>query len=354
MTDFADVHDELREVARAALGRVEPASEVPWSAAVDLGWSSLEVPGRLGGAGATFAETAVVLEECARAIVATPIFGTVVAGVGVLSNVVPGVGPDALLSGIVDGSTTIAAVWASSGDDAEPERAPFTWRDGRLDGAASHVVDALDATHVLALARDGDGGTVVLAVDAGSLAIAPTVVLDETRSLAAVTADRLEVDPTRVWTIDADATAVLGALADRAALALAIDAWAVTAAVLDRTVEYVSERRQFDRPIGSFQAVQHQCADVAVSLALGRELLDTAIAATVIDDPDRGVEVARAKSFVGEAAVSAVGVAIQLHGGIGYTWESGLHRYMKRAMLDRALGGSPSAHRARVAAALRR
>jgi alkylation response protein AidB-like acyl-CoA dehydrogenase len=121
--------------------------------------------------------------------------------------------------------------------------------------------------------------------------------------------------------------------------------------MLDATVAYAKVREQFDQPIGSFQAVKHQCADMLVQLTVGRELLTLAVEAVVAGSPDAGVAAARAKSFLGQAAVDVVGTAMQLHGGIGYTWESGVHVYLKRATLNRSWFGSPAAHRRRLATA---
>jgi alkylation response protein AidB-like acyl-CoA dehydrogenase len=133
---------------------------------------------------------------------------------------------------------------------------------------------------------------------------------------------------------------------------VACDAMGLAGAMLDATVAYLGERRQFGRQIGSFQAVKHACADLLVELTIGRELLTAAIEAVAAGDPGAGRAAARAKSFVTAAAVDVVGEALQLHGAMGYSWESGLHVYLKRAILDRSLHGSPAAHRRRIAADL--
>jgi alkylation response protein AidB-like acyl-CoA dehydrogenase len=115
--------------------------------------------------------------------------------------------------------------------------------------------------------------------------------------------------------------------------------------MLEATVAYVKDRRQFGRAIGSFQAVKHQLADALVQLTLARELLAAAIA-----DPDDPRAVARAKAHATAVAVDVVGTAMQLHGGIGYTWESGVPLHLKRVALNRSLFGSPAAHRRLLAA----
>jgi alkylation response protein AidB-like acyl-CoA dehydrogenase len=143
---------------------------------------------------------------------------------------------------------------------------------------------------------------------------------------------------------EAAAEAAVRRLADRAAVAVACDSLGLMAAMLDATVAYAKVREQFGRPIGSFQAVKHACADMLVQVSLSRELVQAAIRA-VARDADAGTAVSMAKSHVTGTAVDVVGAALQLHGGIGYTWESGVHVYLKRAALNRSLFGSPRAHR---------
>jgi alkylation response protein AidB-like acyl-CoA dehydrogenase len=119
--------------------------------------------------------------------------------------------------------------------------------------------------------------------------------------------------------------------------------------MLDATVAYAKVRHQFGRPIGSFQAVKHACADMLVQVAVSRELAAAAVGQLAAEDPGATVASSMAKSYATSAAVDVVGRAMQLHGGMGYTWESGVHVYLKRAALNRSLFGSPAAHRRRVA-----
>lgn len=312
---FAELHDELRAVARDIL-----AGDVAWSTMVDAGWSGLEVPAPLGGAGATFAELAVVLEELGRAAAASPVLGTAVLGVGA--------GSDDLLAAIATG-TRVAVALSPTGASALAAPA-FALAGDRVTGAARFVVDAPEAERLLLLA---DGGRVA-EVDAAAVTIERQPVLDETRSFGTVVADGA---PAIVHEL-ADPQAVL----DRGALAVAIDGVGLAAAMLDATVAYAKDRKQFDQPIGSFQAVKHQCADMLVGLTIARELVGLAVA-----DPT-GRAVAMAKSYASEVAVHVAGTAMQLHGGIGYTWEGGVHVHLKRATLDRVLFGSPAEQRRRL------
>ena len=139
----------------------------------------------------------------------------------------------------------------------------------------------------------------------------------------------------------------------RAAVAVALDSIGLAGAALDATVGYAAVRHQFGRPIGSFQAVKHACANVAVELTVSRRLVADAVERLVAGAPGADVAASMAKAHAAETGVAATGTALQLHGGIGYTWEHGLHVLLKRAALDRSLFGSPAAHRARLARRLR-
>ncbi len=347
MSGFAELHDELRSVARGLLGE-DAADDTTWWQIGDAGWLGLEVPESLDGAGATFAETAVVLEELGRAATPSVYVGTAVLGVAAALETEASPARDQLLRGIASGADRVAVAIAPNGD-AATALPPFTFESGRLRGRADQVVDAPGAHHLLLLADTGERGPALVRVTPSQVDVTPEPVLDATRSLGSVTADGVAVAAEDVWSFVDEPVGAGQRLLDRGAVALAVDAMGVATAMLEATVDYVGVRHQFDRPVGSFQAVKHQCADMLVQLRLGRELLDDAVAAVATDAHELPIAAARAKSFLGATVVDVVGTAMQLHGGIGYTWESGIHRYLKRAVLDRALLGSPAAYRRRLA-----
>jgi alkylation response protein AidB-like acyl-CoA dehydrogenase len=181
--------------------------------------------------------------------------------------------------------------------------------------------------------------------------VQPEPLLDASHDVATVTVDGVAVDDTTLLAFGGDPDAAVRGVLDRGALAMACDGLGLSAAMLDATVAYAGVREQFGRPIGAFQAVKHQCADLLVELSVARELVAAAVEAIVADPSGASIPVSMAASYVGDAAVTAAGTAMQLHGGIGYTWESGIHRYLKRAALERSLFGSPAAHRRRIARA---
>lgn len=352
MSAFAELHDELRTVARDLL-RKAPGGGPEWAQVAAAGWLGLEVPEDCDGAGASFAEVAVVLEEMGRAAASSPFLG-VCLGVGALRAVQPSDGVRDVLRRVAAGDAQIAVALTPGGDQLDL-RPPFRLEATgglRLQGEAAFVVGAPVAHRLLLLAADPDGVPVVVSVDPATVAVTPQPVLDGTRSFGAVVADGVPVDGADVWRFADDPVAGAQRLLDRAAVAVACDSIGLAEAMLDATVAYAGVRRQFDRPIGSFQAVKHQCADMLVQLTVGRQLLDQAVTAVATGSPDAGVAASRAKSFVTAVAVDVVGAAMQLHGGIGYTWESGIHVHLKRAVLDRALFGSPAAHRRRLAAGI--
>ncbi|MGB5796993.1 MAG: acyl-CoA dehydrogenase family protein [Mycolicibacter algericus] len=330
-TDFAELHDDLRAVAADVLGR---GRAVDWPTIADAGWVGLEVPEAFGGAGATFAEVAVVCEELGRAAVAADYLGSAVLTVGVLNTLQHSAVRDRLLTDVTAGTTRAATVM---GD--------FTLAaDGRLSGRADFVPDADGADLLLVLATDHTGAEVAVATDL--LAVTAQPVLDQTRRVATVTAEGVQVAEPLSFTGNPRS------VQNRAAVAVACDSLGLAEAMLAATVSYAQTRHQFGRPIGSFQAVKHACADmlvtVSVARALVREAVD-AVATTGFDGSEADVAVAMAKSYACGGAVEVVGKALQLHGGIGYTWESGIHVYLKRAVFNRSLFGSPAAHRRHLA-----
>jgi alkylation response protein AidB-like acyl-CoA dehydrogenase len=304
--EFTEFHDELRSVATNLLAKNRT---VDWQALVDAGWVGLEVPDQFGGAGATFAEVAVVCEEMGRAASANNYLGGAVLTVGVLNALARSETRDRLLGDVASGAVRLAVAF----DNDE------------------FVPDAEGVDRILKVSADG--------VAVGQPIVTPQPVLDETRRLASIGA----VDAEEVLAFESPDAA--RRLHDRAAVAVACDSLGLSEAMLSATVSYAKVRQQFGRPIGSFQAVKHACADMFVSIAVSRQLVEAAVAAIAENRDDAPVAAAMAKSHACAAAVDISGKAMQLHGGIGYTWESGIHVYLKRAALNRALFGSPAAHR---------
>jgi alkylation response protein AidB-like acyl-CoA dehydrogenase len=351
----ADVRDELRAVARDLLARGQASDGVPWRQLADSGWLGLEVPEELDGAGVTFAETAVVLEELGRAAASTGYLGAAVLAAGTLAALEPDGEPDELLRRTASGTQVLTAALVDGTDDGLGGAVPFRIEDRpagpRLRGHAGFVPDAAEAGLLLLLALDPAGTPVVvpLGAEAGGLTVIPQPVVDATRRFGLVRAEAVTLDGVAVLRFGGDPRAAVRRLLDRAAVAMACDSLGLAEAMLEATVAHARVREQFGRPIGSFQAVKHACADLLVQAAVSRQLVREAVRRMAEDDPEAGVAASMAKSYACAAAVQAAGTAMQLHGGMGYTWESGIHVYLKRATLNRSLFGSPAAHRRRLA-----
>jgi alkylation response protein AidB-like acyl-CoA dehydrogenase len=321
-----------------------------WQMLGELGWIGLEAPDEFGGGSGSFEEQSVVLEELGRAAATTSYLGGVVLGVGVLNSVEATSPRNELYRAVIAGSTKISVALACGNEAVTADVTPYRLsKEGdrlKVNGTSEFVPDAESANHLLILARTESGEPVVVhTTPTENLYVVPQPVLDGTRHLATVSVDGVEVDDSSVWRFVGEPEASIRGIADRAILAIAFDSLGLGEAMLELTVAYAREREQFGRPIGSFQAVKHACANMLVSLRIARELTVAAARALDCEATDATVLVSMAKSYASGSAVDVVGKAMQLHGGIGYTWERGIHVYLKRAMLNRSLFGSPMAHR---------
>ena len=337
---FEELHDELRSVAGDLLAKDR---SVGWHVLVEAGWTGLEVPESAAGAGASFREVAVVLDEMGRAATQSAYLGSGVLTVGALNSLQPNAARDAMLKDV--GTGAVRAAVALSGFAVESSSSGM-----RLIGRSEFVLDADGADMILVLANAADVPVIVsVPGQSAGLSVNPQPVLDQTRRLCVVGADGVSVDESSVWRFDGSPEARVRGLFDRASVAVACDSLGLAEAMLSATVAYAGVRHQFGRPIGSFQAVKHACADMLVRISVARQLVRAAVDAIAGDAPDTTTAASMAKSYACAAAVDVVVKAMQLHGGIGYTWESGVHVYLKRAAFNRSLFGSPATHRKQLA-----
>lgn len=348
--DLTEFHAELRAMVRDLLGKNTSEAPVDWALIARSGALGLEVPVAFDGADGGFAEVAVVLQEIGRRHSCSAYPAVAALGVGALNLLEPSPERDALLRNTAAGDAVPIVVLGGESMGESTFCLESAGSGYRLNGRADFVLDAGVADRFLVPARASDGAVVVVDVDpqAFGLAGAEQAVLDGTRNLGSVVASGVEVSHGSVWRAHDDSTNILARLWDRAAVALACDSLGLSEAMLDATVEYVGVREQFGRRIGSFQAVKHACADMLVQVSVARTLVAAAVRSLTDGDPDSTVAAAMAKSYACSAAVDVAGKAMQLHGGMGYTWESGIHVYFKRAALNRSLFGSPMQHRERL------
>ena len=321
---------------RAPLSYVRGVYDAPSAVADDV-WHGLA---DLGVFGLGMVDSAVVLEELGRAVCPAPFIASAI-GAAALAD-------GALLPEILDGSriTTVALYdedrryeWRAPATRATP--AGGAWQ---LDGVKVHVPDGAAADVVLVTATDHDGALGVYAVERPDAEPTPSV--DGSRKEA-----RVELTATPARRIgDGDATEAVARAVDRLAVAYVVDGIGAAQRALELSVEYAKDRVQFDKPIGSFQAVQHLCADMLRAVELGRAA--GYYACWALDDagPEEAHRAATmAKAFASEAYAQVGGTAIQVFGGIGFTWEHDIHLFYKRLLSLSVALGNADAHLAELA-----
>ena len=349
----SEEQQELRAAVRALLARHEgPAA---WRPLVEqIGAAGLAVPGEYGGAGCGAVEVLVVMEELGRVLSPVPFLGSAVLATHALLASGDAAACAELLPGLAEGASVGALAWAesSSWDPAAVRTEATRTSAGRwlLTGHKEHVLDGADADVLLVAARTAAGVTLFhVQVDGPGVTRERIGTMDLTRPQAAVRLDAAEARPVGR---DGDGERVLRQVLAWGSVALAAEQVGGAAAALDATVDYARTRVQFGRPIGSFQAVKHRLADAYVLVESARSTALAAAFAAAEAAPDLPMLAAAAKSACSEAFSAVAGEMIQLHGGIGITWEHDAHRYFKRAHGSAQLLGAPSWHRARLAAEL--
>jgi alkylation response protein AidB-like acyl-CoA dehydrogenase len=363
---YSEEEGELRAAVRAlledrcgwqaVLARTEsgePYDAALWRAlAAELGCAGLLIPAEHGGAGASYREACATAEELGRAVAPVPFLGSAVVSTAALLSASDG----ELLAKLATGNVTAAlavpfaampgAPVARTARLARPRPGDRESGVARLSGTVAGVADALPADVLLVPADGVPFG--LYEVDAATAGVTrtPLVSLDMTRQLCDLTLD--EVPARRIASGEAAEHAVSAGLSAGAAV-LASEQLGVAERCVEMTVGYVLERRQFARAVGSFQALKHRLADLWVSVTQARAAARYAAACLATDDPDAPVAVALATSCCCEAAVVAAQECVQMHGGIGFTWEHPAHLYLKRAKSASIAFGTPDRHRGTLA-----
>lgn len=345
-TRAAEPH--LREVMESERG-FDP--DVHHRLARDLGAHGLAVPERFGGAGAGWREVAVVAEEAGRCLYSGPYLSSAVLAVAAL--LASGDEPMCRdhLPGLSGGSTVGALAfaeddgrWDAGGTGTRAVRAGDGWA---LTGAKRFVVDGHVADLLLVTAATDEGvGLFAVTGDASGLTREVQPALDPTRRLAAV---RLESAPARPVAEPGDGARVLAEAVQVGSVVLAAEQLGGAQRLLELSTAYANTREQFGRPIGAFQGVKHLCADILLGVESARSLAHHASWALAEGRADAPLLAAAAKSLCSEVFLSAAATTIQVHGGIGFTWEHPAHLYYRRAKSDELMFGTPGEHRAQLA-----
>jgi alkylation response protein AidB-like acyl-CoA dehydrogenase len=313
----------------------------------ELGVLGLSVPEADGGAGGSLVDQAVAVEELGASLSCGPVFGTVFLAIPALVAASAGPVRDVLLAELVEGRRTAAFAVADHAGAFDASAVAVTASGDSLSGTVERVVDAGAADDLL-VAAGGPDGVALYAVDPAGPGVerTPLVTIDLTRPQATL---RFSNAPARLLAAPDEAERVISHALQVGSALLAVEQVGAAQHLLDRAVQYAKERLQFGRPIGSFQAVKHRLADMLVDLQHARSTAYHAVWALTdgSDDPALAASIAQATS---SAAFSRIAKdTIQVHGGIGFTWEHQAHLYFKRATTDAALLGSAEQHRARVA-----
>ena len=302
----------------------------------ELGVLGMAVPESDGGVGGSLVDQAVAVEEFGATLACGPLFGTVYLAIPALVACPAGDARDELLAALVEGERTAAF---------EPE--PVSAAAGTLTGTVARVVDA-DAADVLLIAATGSDGVGLYAVDLTGPGVqrTPLVTMDLTRPQARIALDGA---PATLLAGPDEAERVITHALQVGAALLAVEQVGAAQHLLDLSVEYAKSRLQFGRQIGSFQAIKHKLADMMVDAEHARSTAYHAVwaLADASDDPALAASIAQATCSHALSRIAAD--AIQVHGGIGFTWEHQAHLYFKRAATDAALLGSAEQHRDRVA-----
>jgi len=366
---LSNEQEALKDSARAFLEREVPptlaraphGAEVDrvWTRMVDLGWPAVAIAEPDGGSGMSFIELLILLEEVGRQLAPGPLFATAGQFVPVLQSATGGPLRDRLLRGVSAGETGTLAIAEERGSWAWDDIATTARRSGgswTLSGTKEYVVEGATAQEIVVLARDPDArdgdGLGLFAVPGSDVGAEALHALDPSLRLATVTLSDVEIGDDRVLAMPGTAAALLSESLPLSITASAMLIVGACSHILDRTVEYTKTRKQFDQPIGAFQAVKHKLTDMYVAVERARALVYFAGLTIVEKDPRRELASSMAKAAAGDCQRVVVQDGLQLHGGIGYTWEYDLHLYLKRAASLDALLGSSRLHRRRVAARL--
>jgi alkylation response protein AidB-like acyl-CoA dehydrogenase len=321
----------------------------------ELGLPGIAVPEAAGGQGFGLVELGLALAELGRALACAPLFGSAALAGRAAAQAAGGAARDELLAGLAGGEL-LALALAEPGGDFDPAKVAMPARragaEHVLDGSKCFVLDGHSAQRLLVVAREpgtrgADGlGLFAVAGDARGLTRRRLDTLDRTRPLA-----RLDFSGVRARAVCDPGAAGPGlarALAEAAAL-LAAEMLGGLERVLETAAEHARTRVQFGRPIGSFQAVKHKCADVLIALEAGRSAAREALEAADAGDPGQPLLASIAKAWVGDAFVRGAEENIQIHGGVGFTWEHDAHLHLRRALSSRELLGDGDTHRERIA-----
>jgi alkylation response protein AidB-like acyl-CoA dehydrogenase len=358
---FSDEQDELRRTVRAFLEQKSPEAEVRrlmdtsegYDPAIwkqmgqELGLQGLAIPEEFGGQGYGWVELGVVLEEMGRALLCAPFFSSVVLAANTLLHSGDDAAKKSYLPGIASGETiaTVAFTepsgkWDEAGITMQ---ATASGGDFTLNGTKMFVLDGNTANVIIVAARTGKGVSLfAVEGDAAGLTRTSLSTMDQTRKQSKV---EFADTPATLVGVEGEGWSVLSTVLDLAAVGLAAEQVGGAQKVLEMAVEYAKVRVQFGRPIGSFQAIKHKCADMLLEVESAKSAAYYGMWCAAEMNDELPSVASLAKAYCSEAYFHATAENIQIHGGIGFTWEHPAHLYFKRAKSSELLFGDPTYHR---------
>ena len=363
---FTDEQDQFRSVVRRFLSDKSPTTQVRrlmetadgFDAAVwhqladDLALTGIDIPEVYGGAGFGPVELGIVMEEQGRALLCAPYFSSCVLAASAIANAANEAQKAALLPAIAGGQIRAALAvterngrWDTVGVRTIATRAGDSWV---LDGLKSYVIDGATAQALVVVARAagtvGDAGLGFFLVepDAAGVTRTPLATMDATRKQANIEFRRA---PAELLGDAGNGASALSKTLDHAAIALANEMVGGAQALLDSAVVYANLRVQFGRAIGSFQAIKHKCADMLLDLELAKSAAYYAAQSEADGDPQTPSLASLAKAAAADTYMRVAASTIQIHGGIGFTWDHDTHLWFKRAKSSEVLLGDPNYHR---------
>jgi len=364
---FSEEQELLRKSAADFLAKECPMSYVRqmmeddrgysdelWNKMAELGWTGLIYPEEYGGAGLSIVDLVVVLEEMGKASVPGPFFSSTCLGGLVILEAGNDAQKQKYLPDIAAGKTKATLAFLEENARWDEKGVNIKARKGKknysLSGVKLFVPDAHTADVIVCAVRTADGLSLFV-VDRQQAGVNTRLLktMDQTRKLCEVTFDKVQVTPDAVLGAAGQASGPLRRIIDRSKVALCAEMCGGAQKVLDMTVEYAKIREQFGRPIGSFQAIQHKCANMLVQVESAKSATYYAAWAVSNNIPEAPLAAAMAKAYCSDAFRQVTAEGIQVHGGIGFTWEHDMHIYFKRAKGSEVTFGDATWNRELVA-----
>jgi alkylation response protein AidB-like acyl-CoA dehydrogenase len=329
--------------------------------ASELGWTALTIPEAYGGYGLNYTDLIPLLEAMGRYMLCSPFFSSICLGANAILEAGTDEQKSRWLPDIASGTVRATFAFTEAGGKWQPEDVQATYvssEDGYvLNGLKTYVPDGHTANLLIVAARaeatSGTDGISLFAIepDTTGLTITKQKTLDQTRQQAQLSLADVHVKSANKLGDEKVTWKVVERILDLGSIALSLEQVGCAERCLQTAVEYGKIREQFSRPIGSFQAVKHKCADMLVLVESARSAAWYA-AWMATQDEDLSFAASQAKSYCSDALYSCAAESIQIHGGIGFTWEHEAHLYFKRAQSSKVLLGTPELHRERLAQAL--